>query len=182
MARNALRRKPSEEASRFNLALASAQGAAFAAALKHMATFVADDGREVQEGEYLVAYAVEEAEGLYHFRRGKLEWHQPTKENVHVEVVIRDAADGRFIPGLKVFATLIDEKGHEIGTHEQAFLWHPWLYHYGRNWKVPRDGVYTLRIRFAAPEFHRHDRMNGRRFAKGAEVEFTNVNIKTGRK
>ncbi|MGE5166289.1 MAG: iron transporter [Sphingobacteriales bacterium] len=180
--KTASKMKPSEEASRFNLALARAQGTAFAAALKHMATFVAHDGREVEKGEYLVAYAVEEAEGLYHPARGRLKWHEPTRENVHVEIVVRDAGDGRFIPGLKVFATLIDDQGHDIGTHQQPFLWHPWLYHYGRNWKVPGDGIYRLRIRFDAPPFHRHDKLNGRRFLKGAEIEFTDVKIKTGRK
>jgi hypothetical protein len=90
--------KPSEEASRLDLALASAQGASFGVALKQMSTFVAHDGREVQDGEYLVAYAVEEAEGMYHIRGGELEWKDPKTENVHIEVVVRDAADGRFIP------------------------------------------------------------------------------------
>jgi hypothetical protein len=174
--------KPSDEASRFQLGLARAQGTTFAAALKHMAAFVAHDGREVQKGDYLVAYAVEEAEGMYHLRSGKLHWMRPKVDNAHVEVVVRDAADGRFIPGLKVFATLIDAKGRKVGTHEQPYIWHPWLYHYGRNWKVPGDGIYTLRVRFDPPTYHRHDRLNGRRFAKGAELEFKNVEIKTGRK
>jgi hypothetical protein len=30
-----------------------------------------------------------------------------------------------------------------------------------------------LRVRFDAPYFHRHDKLNGRRFLKGAEAEFT---------
>jgi hypothetical protein len=175
--------KPSEEASRFDLVFASAQGTAYGAALKQMSTFVAHDGREMQEGEYLVAYAVEEAEGMHHLRRGRLQWTEPKKtDNLHVEVTVRDASDGRFIPGLKVFATLIDDKGKDLGTHEQPFLWHPWLHHYGRNWRVPGDGVYRLRVRFDAPDFPRHDKVNGNRFVKGAQVEFTGVKVKTGRK
>jgi hypothetical protein len=181
MARKAGRMQPSDEASRFNLALARAQGTTFAAALKHMAKLVADDGREVQKGEYLVAYAVEKAEGMYHLRRGKLHWMAPKQDNVHVEVVVRDAADGRFIPGLKVVATLVDPRGRKVGTRAQPYIWHPWLYHYGRNWRVPGDGTYTLHVRFDAPTYHRHDKLNGRRFRKGAAVTFRGVKIKTGR-
>src|SRR6266542_5903610 len=82
---------------------------------------------------------------MYHLRDGQLEWHDSQDENAHIEVVVRDAADGRFIPGLTVYATLLDRAGTEIGTHQQPFLWHPWLYHYERNWRVPGDGTYTLR-------------------------------------
>jgi hypothetical protein len=173
--------KPSDEATRLQLGLARAQGATYAAALKHMVTFVADGGREVQKGDYLIGYAVEKAEGMYHLRGGKLHWMEPKRDNIHIEVIVRDAGDGRFIPGLKIYATLIDPKGRAVGTNVQPYIWHPCLYHYGRNWRVPRDGIYTLRVRFAAPTYHRHDRKNGRRFAKGAEVVFRGVEIKTGK-
>lgn len=43
---------------------------------------------------------------------------------------------------------------------------------------MPGDGIYRLRVRFDAPNFHRHDKLNG--FLKGAEVEFSDVKIKTG--
>lgn len=62
----------------------------------------------------------------------------------------------------------------------QPYLWHPCLYHYGRNWRVP-GGLYTLRVRFDPPDYHRHDKVNGRRFAKGAEIVFKNVEVRTGR-
>lgn len=173
---------PSEEASRGELALARAQGAAYATAVTTMTHAVAHDGGETRSGDYLVGYAVEEAEGMHVPLDGGLEWVEPIEENVHVEVVVRDAADGRFIPGLTVFATLIDAQGREIGTHEQPFLWHPWVHHYGRNWTVPGDGTYTLVVRFDAPTFPRHDRENGRRYLAGAEVRFEGVKIATGRK
>ena len=70
----------------------------------------------------------------------------------------------------------------EIGTHHQPFVWHPWLYHYGRNWRVPGDGEYILRIRIEAPEFPRHDRVNGRRYATPVDGEFPGVMITTGQK
>ena len=52
---------------------------------------------------------------------------------------MRDAADGRLIPGLKVQLTLVMQNGEEIGTHEMPLLCTP-IYHYGRNWRVPGDG------------------------------------------
>jgi hypothetical protein len=77
---------------------------------------------------------------------------------------------------------LIEADGQAIGTHRQPFLWHPWLYHYGRNWEVPGDGSYRLRVRIEPPEFPRHDKINGRRYAEPVEVEFENVRVETGRK
>ncbi|HET8795470.1 MAG TPA: iron transporter, partial [Arthrobacter sp.] len=97
------------------------------------------------------------------------------------EVVVCDAADGRFIPVAKVFATLIDPDGNDLGTHEQPLMWHPMMYHYGRNWTVPADGTYTLKVRVEPPTIHRHDEVNGKRFTEPVEVEFTNVKVKRGK-
>lgn len=172
----------SDEADDKQLDMARAQGDAYQRTLKHMATEEADDGGEQAAGDYIVAYAVESAEGMYALKDGQLEWQAPTTENVHVEVSVRDAADNRFIPGLSVFATLIDPQGKVVATHRQPFLWHPWLYHYGRNWEVPGDGEYTLRVRIDPPTFMRHDSKNGRRYAQQVEVEFKGVKIETGQK
>lgn len=173
--------RPSDEANEAQLRLARAQGEAFGMAVRAM-TEVEARGAEQRAGDYLIAYAVEPAEGMYHLEGGQLRWHAPQDENVHLEVVVRDGADGRFVPGLAVRATLIDGEGREVGTHEQPFLWHPWLYHYGRNWRVPGDGEYSLRVRIEAPAFMRHDRTNGQRFAAPVEVEFAGVRIETGQK
>ena len=61
------------------------------------------------------------------------------------ELTVRDASDGRFVPAVRVVATLIDPAGEEVGTHEQPMLWHPIIYRYGRNWLVPGAGDYVLR-------------------------------------
>lgn len=173
--------RPSNEASEEQLQLARAQGEALERALKEMTQHEAH-GAEKRAGEYLVGYAVEKAEGLYVLRNGRLQWQEPTDENAHVEVVVRDGADGRYIPGLIVHATLIDQRGTEIGTNRQEFYWHPWLYHYGRNWHVPGDGDYTLRVHIDPPTFARHDKINGKRFAEPVEVEFKDAKIETGQK
>jgi hypothetical protein len=171
---------PSDEGDRKGLELGRAQGEALTRTLRHMTDEIAHDGREVQSGEYLVAFAVEEAEGMWVPKGGDLEWVEPEDENAHIEVAVRDAADGRLIPGLKIEATVIDGDGQEIGTQELPLLWHPYLYHYGKNWTLPADGSYTLKVRFDAPAFARHDEKNGRRFLKGAEVTFDNVKIERG--
>ena len=173
--------RSSDESNQRQIHLAQAQGEAFQHAVNNMTQKTAH-GTERRVGDYLIGYAVEDAEGLYHLNGGKLEWVEPQDENAHVEVVVRNAADGRFLPNLTVFATLIDSAGNEVGTHEQPFLWHPWIYHYGRNWRVPGDGTYTLRVHVDAPTFPRHDKINGKLYAEPAEVEFKNVTIQTGRK
>jgi hypothetical protein len=173
--------QPSDEADEQQLRLAQAQGNAFQQAVDMMTKQEAH-GAEQRAGDYLIGYAIEHAEGLYQLRDGQLQWHEPQDQNAHVEVVVRDGADGRFIPGLTVYATLFDGNGDQIGRHQQPFLWHPWLYHYGRNWHVPGDGEYTLRVRVEVPDFPRHDKLNGKRFAEPIEVEFSHVMIETGQK
>ena len=174
--------RPSDEASPEGLRLAQEEGAVFGRAVAHMTQKTAQDGGEKAAGDYLIGYAVEEAEGMYHRVGGRLEWHEPQSENAHIEVVVRDAGDGRFLPGLTVHALLLDGAGKMVGLHRQPFLWHPELFHYGRNWLVPGDGEYTLRVFVEPPHFMRHDKTNGARFADPVEAEFTGVKIKTGRK
>jgi hypothetical protein len=69
---------------------------------------VAHDGGEQEAGHYHICYALEEAERMYEWTGGELVWRNPGDENVKVEVSVRDASDGRFVPGVRVFATLID--------------------------------------------------------------------------
>lgn len=173
--------QPSDKATKKGLQYAREQGQAYQQALEYMTTQVAHCSKKSVD-DYIIGSTVEEAEGLYHFKDGSLEWEEPGDTNVHVEVAVCDAGDGRFIPSLTVYATLIDSQGKEIGTHQQPFLWHPTLYHYGRDWKVPGDGDYTLRIRIEPPTFPRHDKTNGKRYTQSVEVEFPQVQIKTGRK
>jgi Fe2+ transport protein len=168
------------EATQKQLDLAIAQGDAYGAALEYMTGTVAHGGGQTEAGHYLIGYAVEEAEGMYMFHDGDLTWMNPTEENVHIEVAVRDRADGRFVPGVKVFVTVIAPDGTEVGTEEQPLLWHPMIYHYGRNWTVPSDGRYTLKVRVEPPTFMRHDEVNGMRFTEVEEVVFENVSIERG--
>jgi Fe2+ transport protein len=175
-------RRPSEESSEAQLELAVRQGRALHEALEAMDE-ESDSGVLVRrEGEYEIAVAVEEAEGMWSWSDGKLEWRNPTDENCHVEVCVRDGADGRFVPYLGVTATLIDDEGRELGPHEQPFIWHPWLYHYGRNWTVPEGGAYRVRVRIEPPGFMRHDHENGSCYTEPVEVEFEAIEIEPAQK
>jgi hypothetical protein len=174
--------KESDEAKPEQLDMARDQGEAYLTALKHMAKEEADSGGEKMAGNYVVAYAIEKAEGMYKLSQKELKWQEPGKKNCHIEISVRDGADNRFIPNLNISVTVVDENDEEIGTHKQEFLWHPWLYHYGRNWQVPKDGKYTLKVKIEAPKFMRHDKKNGLRYAEDVEVVFEGVKIKTGQK
>lgn len=174
--------RASDEATTEQLKMAREQGRVLKAAADEMLEEEAT-GEELRAGDYIVAYAVEEAEGMYHSMHGQLMWHDPAEnENLHVEVLVRDGADGRFIPTLGITVTLLDPDGKDLGTHEQEFMWHPWLYHYGRNWEVPGDGAYTMRVHIEPPVFMRHDKTNGLRYQYPVDVTFENVQVKTGRK
>jgi hypothetical protein len=150
--------KVSEEGDAKGLRLGRAEGAAYGRTLKHMTGDVAEAGDAVRHGDYIIGYAVEKAEGMYMpGRTGRLKWMEPKAANAHIEVSVRDAADGRFIPVLDVTVTVTNSGGKKIGKHKEPLVWHPYLYHYGRNWRLPGDGRYSLRIQFPAPKFHRHE-------------------------
>ena len=54
------------------------------------------------------------------------------------------------------------------------------IYHYGRNWTVPADGEYTLKVHIDPPTFMRHDEINGDRFADPVDVTFEGVKVQRG--
>lgn len=168
------------EADRTQLDLARGQGDAYGRALTHMVEEVANDGGTREAGDYIVGYAVEEAEGMYGWTDDGLTWRDPDCENLHLEVSVRDRADGRFVPALRVTATLTAPGGDSVGPVELPLLWHPMIYHYGRNLEVPTDGQYTLTVHVDPPTFMRHDEVNGRRFAEPVDVEFHGVRVERG--
>lgn len=120
-------------------------------AVHYMADEVADDGGETRAEDYVISYAVEEAEGMYDWLDGELVRQNPEETNTHLEVAVRDASDGRLVPGARVTVTMIGPDGTEVGTEHHPLLWHPMVYHYGRNWKLPVDGEYVMRVHVDRP-------------------------------
>jgi len=47
---------------------------------------------------------------------------------------------------------------------------------------VPGDGTYRLAVHIKPAAFMRHDKENGHRFARPADVEWPSVHIQTGQK
>ncbi len=171
---------PSMEATKEQLQLAKQQGDAYRKALENMHKETGQLAVK-RAGDFEIGATVEEAEGMYRLDDGEYTWISPKGENAHLEIVVRDAADGRFIPGLDVSATIYSSDGNEVGTHKIPFLWHPMLYHYGRNLKVPCEGDYRVHVRVEPPTFMRHDYKNGKRYAQREEVDVT-LHIKPGQK
>jgi hypothetical protein len=139
-------------------------------------------------GEYLVTIAIERAEA-YWVSHGEKLWYdvrvaQSAETNAHVEVGVRDALTGRFLPGLAVRATVVDGAGRAVGTHEQPFMWHPWIHHYGRNWRVPGSGRYTVRMHADAPPFRQwaFAPVGLPRFGGAVDAEVAHLKIRTGQK
>lgn len=174
--------RPSEEVDERHLELAREAGEAYMEATEHMIEEVAETGGKTEQGDYIVGFAQEEAEGMYRLESGELQWTEPAGgDNCHLEILVASAADRRFLPHLTVEATLTDESGREVGPERMPFVWHPGVYHYGKNLELPGDGTYTLTVEIAPAEFPRHDEQNGDRFADGVEVRFEDIEIETGR-
>mgnify|MGYP001040071024 CR=1 FL=1 len=174
---------PSDEADRKQLEMAKAEGAAYHKSLHYMIEEVVDAGAMKEAGDYVVAIAQERAEGMYRLEgEGKLVWAEPGEgDNCHLEISVSDRGDHRFIPYLDIEATLTPEEGEAVGPFKVPFLWHPGLYHYGKDLSLPGDGRYSIKIKIAPPTFMRHDEINGKRYAETVAVTFENVEIKTGR-
>ena len=175
------RQVPSDEADKPQLEMAREEGDAYQRSLDYMVEEVAHTGAKKTVEGYIIGIAQEAAEGMYRLNDdGALVWQEPQEENCHIEVSVSDAADHRFIPSLDIEATLVSRDGETIGPFPAPFLWHPGLYHYGANIKVPGNGKYDLKVRVAPPSFTRHDKTNGKRFARTVEVEFPGVDIEVG--
>jgi hypothetical protein len=168
------------------LALASAQGAALGWAFDEMSRAVANTGAQTTVGDVRVAYAVEYAETYWQMCGHRLEYNgrpeQSAETNAHVEIAVMDALTGRLLPDLNVRVAVSDESGHPISVEVVPFMWHPWIHHYGRNWRVPRAGHYRLQVHVDPPPWARTDRDLGRRFEQAIDVQFDDVPFHTGQK
>jgi hypothetical protein len=167
------------------LPLAQAQGRAIKQAMNAMISSTAMDGEEVKLGDYLLTYAVEYAESFWEIKDEKLRYNMraemTSEKNAHVEVVIRDAETGRIIPGFTVTTTFFkDDK--EVEKVSPGMMWHPWLYHYGMNIRVPKKDKYEVEIDAAAPDVKRYGREYGNQFSKDITYRFKDVDVEVGQK
>lgn len=161
---------------------AKQQGDAYTQALAMMKQM--DVHCETETAEYIITLACEKAEGMYQVQpEGDLQWQIPREhENAHLEIVVRDKEDHRFIPQLAIHISLVTNKGNEVVSKDLPFLWHPFLYHYGADVHIPEAGEYIAHVTIKQPEFGRHDEDKGRRYMETITIALPPVTIHTGRK
>lgn len=181
---SAARGSASNESPKNGELLARAEGDALGRSLYEMIGGEAVNGTVMHLGDYLVAVGVEYSEGYWAMRKDDLHYfsafEQSAARNAHVEVGVMDGGTGRALPDLKVTATLIRD-GKPVGTMSQPFMWHPWLFHYGENWRIPRSGRYDIRVHVDAPAFRRYGDA-ATRFASAIDTTFTGIKIVAGEK
>jgi hypothetical protein len=173
-------KQPSDEVDANQLQQSRTEGEAYLSSVSYMANTVANDGGTTAVGDYVVGYAQEDAEPLYRLvEEGEFELVDPDEENCHLEVVVADREDHRFVPYCDVSVEL-ERDGEAYGPFDLSFLWHPGVYHYGANVEVPSAGVYDMHVTVDPPEFHRHDEQNGDRYGESVTVTFEAVDVETG--
>lgn len=128
-------------------------------------------------GDFSISYRTGPAEGFYEFSDGMLEWKEPQDQNVHLDVLVCDARDGRMIPGLNVQGALLDMRGGRAAAAHLPFVWHPQQNHYGANVKIPKGGRYVLQVHVDPATFVRRGKEEGKRYVTGADVTFEDVQI-----
>ena len=139
------------------------------------------EGQKVQ-GNFLIAYSLEFARNLTYSSEGDLQFQKLNGENAYICIAVHDAADLHFIKKLAVRVTVLDQKGFVTGSFNHPLIERPDFYHYGRNWNLPGDGKYTLRVRIEVPDGVESDENSVQVSSLPVEVEFKNVDIKTGQK
>ena len=146
----------------------------------------ASSGAEQQSGGMIVTYAIEYAEAFWTFSpqgrfRYTIENESSNRENAHLEVAPRDPRTGRFIPAATVTT---QATGPDGGSPRQdtPMLWHSWLYHFGKNVRVPRSGQYRLDVTVTPMPVAHYGRQTGDIWWDPVSVSFPGATIKTGGK
>ncbi|MHB8674472.1 MAG: hypothetical protein ACYDAK_12465 [Candidatus Limnocylindrales bacterium] len=162
--------------------LAAKQGEAYEASY---AILMSEDPHAMVEADdYRITASFEPAEGMYGpGPDGSLAWETPGEaNNQHFEVIVRDRDDGRFLPGLDVRLRVFDAEERMVAETTVPFIWHPFVFHYGTNGRIPAEGDYTAEVVIAMPRFHRHDEVRGKRYPRDVTVRLGPVHLKPGTK
>lgn len=173
------------------LTLAMNEGAALGRSLNEMANNVAVSGGATRAGDYIAYVAFERSEAYWEPNghtpdglslRYTIEADESLAHNAHLEIGMRDTLTGRFLPGMPPQATILDAQGRVVGTYEPHFMWHPWIHHFGMNFRIPHSGHYTVRVHADMPRYRRYGRLAETMFAAPLDAEIPNLKIVTGQK
>ncbi len=142
-------------------------------------------GAEKSSGDYFVGYALDYSGLSMPIAGSKVHLKSLVdfsgRDDVRLDLLPRDSRTGRLIPGLKPQVSLLAPDGKSYGPGELPLAWNQWLNHYGRTSRIPRKGVYKLRVHINAPGFRRWGRPS-ERFASPVDVEFDEVSLQPGKK
>ena len=139
---------------------------------------IAEEGGAVESGPWRIAYIKEPAEGWFRSENGRVVWREPTRgETAHLEIIPIERDSGRIVPYAGVTLEVLDAEGQRVEKRPLSFYYAE-FFHYADNFRIPRDGEYTLRATVEAPPFRRHgDEDSGPALMESAQVEFQNVMI-----
>lgn len=128
-------------------------------------------GAEMMAGEFYLACILEDPKGYYKKENTTMQWHEGSG-GFFLSLAVRDAFDGRTVPGLTIAATISESSGKVLWSGPLPFAWHPLLHRYGENIPLPESGNYTFSFRIEPAPFRRHDPINGDRYRDTVEAEF----------
>ena len=156
--------------------LARLQGDAYAQAAAYLLSEASAIGAEGRVGGYWISYVAGVETGTDP-PNGTRDQGDIDAGMVLLGVIVRDAADGRFVPGLQVVVTVVEPGGSEIGCHEHPLLWHPLVHQYALAWALPRAVPLRLRVSIAWTPVVQKSRSYCNRLATSVEIEFSDVII-----
>jgi hypothetical protein len=139
---------------------------------------IAAEGGAVESGDWRIAYIKEPAEGWFRTENGRVVWRDPARgETAHLEIIPIERDSGRIVPDAGVTLEVLDDDGQRVEKRPLSFYYAE-FFHYADNFRIPRDGEYTLRATVEPPPFRRHgDEDSGPALMEGVDVEFENVMI-----
>lgn len=146
----------------------------------------ASSGAEQQAGGMIVTYAIEYAEAFWRFSpsgkfRYTIENESSNEDNAHLEVAPRDPRTGRYIPAATVTTETVSPDGGSP-RQDTPQLWHSWLYHFGKNVRVPHAGLYRLNVTVTPTPLAHYGHATGDVWWEPVSVSFADARIKTGGK
>lgn len=143
---------PSNKGAAEQLRLAQQQGKAETAVVDWVLANSGPLKGDVRAGAMRIAFTITPAEGWWDKAGGgKLAWHDPPEDSVHLRIFVLDGIDGRQIPGLSLHATITDANGNEQSVPTD-FGWYPLINAYGGNVLIEADSTYTLRVTVDTPQ------------------------------
>src|ERR1700754_2301845 len=104
--------------------VARLQGDAYAQAVSYLLAEASGAGAEGRAGGYRIGYVALGA-GRGDPPEGGSGRTDSDVRIIRLGVIVRDAADGRFVPGLQVVVSILEPGGTEVGCHDHPLMWHP---------------------------------------------------------